>query len=144
MRVRAEIDSASARQDVNRNAEVGVTLAFEHEGVWYPGQEWNDFGFRVLGFWLEQILRIRDGRSTTPEFEFLDGAFCLSGSVHADGMVDLVPQHADTDFRWQLEWSDVENAIIIAAKSLCDQASELALEPRGIEGIHAGLRRLSE
>jgi hypothetical protein len=144
MKVRTEVNSVTARKEVNRGAEVGVVVFFEHQGISYPGKNWNDFAIRLFGFWLEQIIQVRDGRTSTPMFKFLDGDFCLYGSIGSDGIVDLLPQNADVEFSWRLHWAKVERAVIDSSKELRACFLELDLQPRGIEGIDAGLRCLAD
>lgn len=144
MKVLTNVNSATARKEVNRGAEVGVEVFFEHQGISYPGANWNDFAIRLFGFWLEQIIQVRDGRTSSPIFKFLDGDFCLFGSIDSDGIVVLLPQNADVEFSWRLPWAKVERAVIDSAKDLRAYFLEIDLQPKGIEGIDAGLRSLAD
>lgn len=144
MRVVVEIRSETLLQEVARGSEVGMEIFFEHQGVCYPGAGWNDFGIRLLSFWVHCVRQVREAGATTVELAFLDGNFTLTGEIDSDGRVELVPENAVPAFSWNLPWADVEAAVVRAARLVHARVLELGVQPGGFAGLDAGLRVLAQ
>lgn len=132
MRIHVELDRAAALNDISRDAEFGMPIYFEHDGVQYPGDTWNDFGVRLLGFWLRQLHQLRDGGRGDGEFVFLDGDFSLACRVDSAGLVELSPKNADEPFVWRLPAREIETAVLDAARALLGQLDSFGFRPRAL------------
>lgn len=145
MRIHIGIDPTTARRDVGGGGgELGVAIYFDHDGAQYPHHNWNDFGVRLLGFWLQQILEMRGGELRNPVFVFLDGDFELQGRVDDHGGIELRPTHVPEPFVWRVTTAELERAIVSAAEEIVSELRSLSLSPGGLEGVEVGLRKIRD
>lgn len=52
MRICLKFDEQLLKNYEKRGASLIFGIAWEHEGVYYPSEDWIDFGSTILDFWL--------------------------------------------------------------------------------------------
>ncbi len=67
------VDSKSIRRANNGNITGKICL--EHEGIFFPDRDWNDFVNIILNWWLEGLLNLLSDETNGAEFSFMDGSF---------------------------------------------------------------------
>jgi hypothetical protein len=79
------------KDELHRSNRGSITapVYFSFEDYFFPGNRWSDFVVVVLGWWLQSLAKILEGRERTVEFDFMDGPVLIRVSKVTDDKLKL-------------------------------------------------------
>ena len=109
MKIGAIIKSEEFPQKHFRN-NLTFIIFWEHEGLFYPSEDWDDFGLTIIGWWVGTIMRFIAGENEG-EFCFMDGPYSILATYdQASEELELFPER--TNIVWKIKLSAIIEALI--------------------------------
>lgn len=128
MKIHVGFNEELLHQDADRGSSLIFYITWEHDGVYYPGRKWDDFGEIILGWWLYSAYRFLQGHKFG-NFGFMDGSFELFGTYnHEAGIVELVPEKGD--FTWNVPLSELLDELVKAAQTVLIELKRNGIKER--------------
>jgi hypothetical protein len=92
-------------------------IAWRCDNIYYPQENWIDFGLVILGWWLGIADRLWQGIQEE-DFFFMDGPYSIKAIQHqAEDVVELIPRGLDVTCRTSL--AQLSDELIHAANEVC-------------------------
>ena len=101
MQIRVKIDTPSQFAPDIKNPTFKVF--WQNKDLFYPMEDWEDFGFIIIGWWVSTIIRYSQG-DMKGDFLFMDGPYSIGGKLNKEnGELELSPKGLDIIWRMSLE-----------------------------------------
>lgn len=140
MRIVLRFDPAEMVRRAQRGTPLVFGIALEHEGGFFPSEDWVDFGAVLLAWWLAAGARL-SASGGTEELQFMDGPYSVR--VERPAGTDTVRlSAAAAALEWQLPFADFIGALTQAAEEVRRELARLDIAPEDQASLEYGLRCL--
>jgi hypothetical protein len=91
-------------------------IFWEHNGSYYPMEDWVDFGCIIIGWWVSSLIRFQRG-SSRESFTFMDGPYSIDAQFDkVSGEVELKPK--GTNLVWTIKITEIAENLLQIVESL--------------------------
>ena len=140
MELHIKIDDDLVREYVSRNSSPIFTIYWEHDGSFYPCEDWIDFGAVITGWWLKNMIDILNG-SDTGTLMFMDGPYEFDISVLGNReSVRLTGRTVNTI--WVVPIKPLCKQVISSSDLILREFMRLGVTTREDKGLEMGIRVL--
>jgi hypothetical protein len=117
-----DISFAGAKKPLRK---VLFPIFWEHEGNYYPSDDWMDFGCVIIGWWVNTLVQLLQG-SNEEKFSFMDGPYSLNAKFNQPtGIVNLYPE--GTDKTWSIDIIEILKSLSQSIDLICEKFEEEGL-----------------
>jgi hypothetical protein len=133
-RVRMEIklvfDSAMLHEYDTPVRTPFFVISISHNGVFFPFENWTDFGVRILGGWIDATLELL-AHGETAELDFMDGPYSiLVRYLRTPGIIEMMPNNLP--LVWIVPVSEFAEALLRAGDAVLHQIKESGIAHMGV------------
>lgn len=132
MKIVVDINDEMKRQNSSNPELTSMFLCLEHEGHYYPSEDWIDNPAIVLGWWLFSITDIING-GEGQGFNFMEGPYSISSNLRGN---HLILTSEDNIILWNVELYGFARELLKAM----NQVSKFFYE-MGITDVSEGFNR---
>jgi len=102
MELKFKFDNSVLEKYKNRDSEPFFFIWFEHDGKVYPDEEWMDFGFTIISWWINNLLQILMGIKEEGEWDFMDGPFSFNIKYEkSNRVIEMIPE--GENYIWNID-----------------------------------------
>ena len=76
--MRIVFDESTLRQGETASRSITGVVFFDFDGIYFPGDGWNDFPVVVAVWWLDAINKLRRGFDKEVMLRFMDGPYWIA------------------------------------------------------------------
>jgi hypothetical protein len=140
MQIELSFDEELLAKYKKRGAPPLFGIAWKCEGVFYPSDDWLDFGAVILSWWLVSAHRLLKGKDED-EFVFMDGPYSIKIKYcrQAD-FVQLNP--SGLDMTWEVPFYQLAQELIRAANQVCRELIRTGAGARERTALEKGIADL--
>jgi hypothetical protein len=135
MELRIQFDEKTLRLYASRNASHVCKIYWWHNGISFPGPDWEDFGPTILGWWLVAAKRLLQG-SRTEQFLFMDGSYELQVQ-RQNGLLSISSPDLNTE--WVVPLDEFITELVRATEYASRELRRLRMAQRERESLEKGL-----
>lgn len=125
-----DLSSDRFHQEVAKGGNLLVKMHIRYDQSAFPSEDWFDFPVIVLGWWLEDLGRLRRARKPVIS-TFMDGPYEFAMTKHDESIELLFRRRTKTGHEEvgsaEVPWEEYRDALLDAGASLV-----AALEPLGV------------
>ena len=118
-------------------------IYWEHNGIFYPEENWVDFGMDLSGFWTNTIMELIEQDYKESVFNFMDGPYRIQAQYdHNSKLVKLLPEK--DDFVWEANIDTIIQELIWVIEKIyveLEQQNKLSKYKDSLERYHDILNR---
>ncbi len=132
MRLSLQFDPERMRRYATTGRNLPFGIAWEHEGTWFPDDQWDDFGLVLLDWWCGALLRLVAG-ARVERLQFMEGPYAVLIAI------DQFDEPARLTFEgsaaeWHVPLVEIAAAISAAAATVQQALDSMSLSSFGTDG----------
>src|SRR5690242_16664917 len=116
MKIRLKFDEATLLKYEQRGSPLLFGISWEHQGLYYPSEDWLDFGAVILGWWFTATNNLLQG-AKEEKFSFMDGPYSIQLTPYSmEKLIILEPQGLTVT--WKAPLVEIAEELIHAANEV--------------------------
>lgn len=126
MKIHLDFDENLLVERMKKGSPLLFGIAWENEGIYYPANDWVDFGIVILGWWFQVAAKIPE-ELTQSQLRFMDGSYSIKVSYNKQEMTVMFEPDG-LDVTWQTSVGKFRQELIQAAYTIIDKLSQMNID----------------
>lgn len=123
MNIKVQFDNQHFTSLTENRNNLLFYIYWEHNSVCYPSDNWLDFGYIILGWWVTNIIKLQEG-ADEGKFSFMDGPYSIGIKLYREiGIVELSPEKID--IVWKVSFVEVIQKILQAVNNVYKESLKI-------------------
>lgn len=140
MKIKLKFDDELLKEYEARNSSPFFGICLQHDGQFYPSEDWMDFGSVILAWWMAAQFHLL-GSGRCQKFLFMDGPYEVKvRHRRSSKMMELRPQ--GWDVVWKIPPYELTEVILSAAETVVEKLAQLETGSKEREVLERSVGKL--
>ena len=140
MKILLSFDKQLLLEYDNKNKPLIFGITWKFEDVYYPSNNWIDFGVVILNWWFGCVSRLIGG-SSLERLQFMDGPYSIEVIHHLENStITLIPK--DLGATWQVTTTELVEQLLQAAEETHKELYHLNIGQESQKSLLIAMQKL--